>query len=259
MITLKKSNNIFYNKKVILNYFLTDEFGSSDELNEIDWFELKIKGEDNDEVFDDFLEKFITHLKEEFYIDFITYQRSDQVKNRMRTYAKYFYDLRKQHLINEKYIVEKEIDTRENHSIFSGILQVDRIDNEMIFEELLNNYSRIIHAEIKEKKPNRLAKMLDKIDLELLWNNKLVDINYTVLLERFIKPNSILISYMYDGKDDLILTIYSGRNVSNKLEKIITDSIPSDQMIKEVIATSNEVDNLIKSYFNDWGKVKVNK
>lgn len=259
MITLKKSNNIFYNKKVVLNYFLTDEFSSSNELGEIDWFELKITGEDNDEVFEGFLERFITKLKNEFHIDLIAYQKSDQPKNRIRTYAKYFYDLRKQNLVGEKYLAEKEIDTKENRSIYSGIIQVDKIDNEIIFEELLNEYGRIIHAEIRGEQPDRLIEMLDKLDLALLRKDKLVNIDYTVLLERFINPNSIISSYLYDGRDDLIFTVYSGKNVSNKLEHIITDSVPPSQKIREIIATSDEVDHLIESYFNDWRRVETRK
>jgi len=260
MITLKKSNNIFYNKKVILHYFFTDEFDSDNQLNSaIDWFEMRITGSDNEEVFHGFLENFISDLKNDFFIDFISYERSAQLKNRIRTYAKCYHDLRKEHLINEKYMVEKEIDTNENYSIFSGILQVDEVDNEIIFEKLLDNYNQIIHAEVKgedQEKPHRLEDMLDNIDLELLRNNKLVEVNYPILLERFLKKNSVIISYMYDGGDDLIFTAYSDKSVSNQLEKLIVNSIPEDQKVNRIIATSDEVDKLVESYFNDWRKVK---
>lgn len=63
MTTLKKSNKVFYNKRIILDYFSHDLSDSDQALDNIDWFELRISGADNDEVFDEFLLKFIGELK----------------------------------------------------------------------------------------------------------------------------------------------------------------------------------------------------
>ena len=259
MISLKTSNNIFYNKRVILDYLDSNLFESKDKLEQINWLELRISGVNNEERFEDFLEDFLELLKQEFLIDIICYERTEKLKNRLRSYGKLFYELRKNNLIDDQYLIEKEIDTGNNHSIFTGIIQVDEIDNEIIFNEIFKSYFKIGHIELRNKtanKSSRLEDLINEIDFELLRNNKLIEVDYLILLERFVTSTSMIFSYKFDGKDDLIFTVYSGNEIIKQIEEIILNSLPKGLKIKRIKADSKEVDRLIDSYFRDWRTIK---
>lgn len=88
MISLKVSNNIFYNRRVILDYFDSDLFESGIEIEDVNWLELRISGEENEEVFALFLDAFLSALKSDFLIDLMSYERSEQLKSRLRSYGK---------------------------------------------------------------------------------------------------------------------------------------------------------------------------
>jgi len=234
-------------------------FESSHELEEINWIELRICGEDNEEIFEGFLEKFISLLKEDFLIDLFNYERTEKVKNRLRSYGKLFYELRKENYVGDKFLVEEELDTDENHSIFAGIIQVDEVDNEIIFNELFGSYLKFSHVELINKspiKPDRLKKLMEYVDFKLLRRGKLIEIDYLTLLDRFVTPTSMIFSYLFDGKDDLVFTVYSGHKIFNQVEDIIFKSLPNDIELNRINASSEEVDRLIDSYFKDWKTVE---
>lgn len=261
MISLKTSNNIFYNKRVILDYFDSDLFETSREIGDISWLELRISGEDNEEQFEDFLELFITELKTENWIDFFCYERSEKLKNRLRSYGKLFHGLRKEKLVGDQFLVEKELDTDETHSIFAGIIQVDEVDNEIIFSEILGNYFRFGRVEMVKRngdQPNRLKALSELIDFRLLRKGKFIELDYLVLLDRFVKPTSMIFSYQFDGKDDLVFTIYCGNKIFSEIEATILKSFPGNTSLKRSTASPKEVDRLIDSYFNDWGTAVKN-
>ena len=256
MISIKTSNNIFYNKRVILDYLDSNLFESKDKLEQISWLELRISDVNNEEKFEEFLEAFFRLLKQDFFIDIICYERTEKLKSRLRSYGKLFYDLRKNNFINDKNSAEKELDTDNRHSIFTGIIQVN---DEMMFNEIFEPYFKFGHIELKPGETNqseRLQNLIKKIDLQLLRNNKLIEIDYLILLERFVTSSSMVFSYRFDGKDDLVFTVYSGNEIKKQIEEIIQNSLPKVLKIKRLDADSKEVDRLIDSYFRDWTTIK---
>jgi hypothetical protein len=258
MISLKTSNNIFYDKRVVLDYLESDLFESGNETKYVNWLELRISGEENEERFEEFLEVFFSLLKNEFLIDIFCYEKSEKVKNRLRSYGKLFYDLRKEKLIADQFLIEKELDTGENHSVFAGIIQVNEIDNEIIFNEILSNYFRFGHAELKDNSANdsdRLESLMKHIDFKLLRKGSLIEVDYIILLDRLVVPTSMVFSYLFDGKNDLVFTVYCGNEIFNQVEDMILKSLPKDIKLDKINASSKEVDRLIDSYFKDWRTV----
>ena len=65
----------------------------------------------------------------------------------------------------------------------------------------------------------------------------------------------MVFSYLFDGKDDLVFTVYSGSDVFNPIENIILQSVPKDSKLEKINASADEVDRLIDSYFKDWRTV----
>lgn len=259
MITLKKSNNIFYNKRVILDYFKSDLLESNLEIEDVNWLQLRISGEDNDECFELFLEKFFLLLKTKYFIDVFCYNRTEKKKSRTRSYFKLFYDLRKSNLINSAFLIEKELDTSKDHSVFTGIIQVDEVDNEIILNEIISDYFKFGHVELSNSNSeysNRLENLIKKVDLNLLQNGRPIRINYLALLDKFVSPTSMVFSYLYDGKDDLVFTIYSGMKIFDQIEAAVIESLPKSKKVNKLSASSEEVDKLIASYFKDWRVVK---
>ena len=259
MITLKKSNNIFYNRRVILDYFKSDLFESNLEIKDINWLQIRISGEDNEECFELFLEEFFSSLKTKYFIDLFCYNRSEKKKSRSRSYFKLFYDLRKSSLVNNAFLIEKELDTSEDHSVFAGIIQVDKVDNEIIFNEIISDYFKFGHVELSDSNSeysNRLEGLIKQVDLNLLQNGKPIRINYLALLDKFVSPTSMVFSYLYDGKDDLVFTIYSGKKIFDQIEAAVTESLPKSEKVNKLSASSEEVNKLIASYFRDWRVAK---
>jgi hypothetical protein len=259
MISIKTSNNIFCNKRVILDYLDSNLFESKDEFEQISWLELRISDFNSEEKFEEFLEEFFRLLGQDFFIDIICYERTEKLKSRLRSYGKLFYELRKNNFISDKNSVEKELDTDESHSIFTGIIQVDEVDDEIIFNEIFEPYFKFGHVELKHSKtskPERLEGLIKKIDLQLLRNNKLIEVDYLILLERFVSSSSMVFSYMFDGKDDLVFTVYSGKGIKKQIEEVIQNSLPKELKIKRIDADSKEIDRLIDSYFRDWKTIK---
>ncbi|MCB9296064.1 MAG: hypothetical protein H6559_23525 [Lewinellaceae bacterium] len=258
MISLKTSYNIFYNKRVILDYLGSDLFESGDEMKHVNWLELRISGEGNEERFEEFLEAFFSLLKKDFLISIFCYERSEKVKNRLRSYGKLFYELRKEKFIGDQFLIEKELNTDENHSVFAGIIQVDEIDNEIILNEILGNYFRFGYAEFTKNgvnDSNALESLMKHVDFKLLRKGKLIEVDYLSLLNKLIVPTSMVFSYLFDGKDDLVFTVYSGSDVFNPIENIILQSVPKDSKLEKINASADEVDRLIDSYFKDWRTV----
>ena len=66
----------------------------------------------------------------------------------------------------------------------------------------------------------------------------------------------MVFSYRFDGKDDLVFTVYSGNEIKKQIEEIIQNSLPKVLKIKRLDADSKEVDRLIDSYFRDWTTIK---
>lgn len=258
MISLKTSNNVFYNKRIILDYLDSDLFESGNGIKDVNWLELRISGEENEEQLEEFLEVFFSLLKKEFLIDIFCYERSEKIKNRLRSYGKLFHGLRKEKFVGDQFLVEKELDTGENRSVFAGIIQVDKIDNEIIFNEILGNYFRFGHAELADKSVdglNRLESLLECVDFKLLRKGKLIEVDYLTLLNRLVAPASMVFSYLFDGKDDLVFTVYSGNEIFNQTEEMILKSLPKNIKLDKINASSNEVDRLIDSFFKDWRTV----
>lgn len=258
MISLKRSNNIFYDKRVILDYLESDSFELGSKIKHVDWLELRITGEENEEKFEEFLDAFFSLLKKQFSIYVFCYERSVKLKNRLRSYGKLFFEFRKERIIGNEYLIEKELDTDEHHSLFAGVIQIDEIENEIILNEIIANCFRFGYAESIDNqlvRVNKLKKLIEQIDFKLLREGKLIELDYLTLLNRLVTPTSMIFSYQFDGKDDLVFTVYSGNQIFNQVEEVVLESLPEDIELHEEKANSKELDRLIDSYFKDWRPV----
>lgn len=260
MTTIITSGNIFENTNVVLDYLESDiVFDAPSKTKNVSWIRLEIAGEDNEEVFEDFYENFLTSLQRYCSIYFFYSESFKEQKSKIRSYVKLFYQLRKEKAIPEKDLVEKEIDLEKNQSILTGIIQVDELGTDYIIDELTSNgfkFGLVADKSSNEPKPVDLKRLGEELAKEIFKIGKSVRVNYLNLIKKILTPNSFIYSYMYDGKDDLIFTIYSGENVYLPLREKIKNSLPKGEIIKERQATTEEVDRIIDLYFRDWMPAK---
>lgn len=244
------SDNIFYNSKVSLDYLMSNKNLDSEKLDSVGWIQLRITGEGNDDKFDDFLNAFIDRLKLSYELYFIYSQNIKAKKSRARSYAKLFYYLRKQEGLKNAAMEDKEIDLGPGYSTMAGIIEANRIDPEIIIDELMSNNFRYGYCVQSNRSNNDLKYYLNLLDEELYEEDESLRLNNVKLIEKFINPFSFLYSYMYTGSDDLLFTIYSGKEVYNDLESIITDIISETGQIEKKVADSKETDEIVDMYFS---------
>ena len=74
---------------------------------------------------------------------------------------------------------------------------------------------------------------------------------YISIINQLITPTSFTFSYMYDGKDDLLFTVYCGNELTKEIEQLIANSIGVEGLEKKE-ASKEDIDQLITRYFADW-------
>lgn len=260
MTTIITSDNIFENTNVALDYLESDAvFDEPSKTRKVSWIRLEIAGDENEEIFEDFYENFLDSLKRDCSIYFFYSESFKEQKSKIRSYVKLFYQLRKEKSIPEQDLIEKEIDLEKNQSILTGIIQVDKLGTDYILDELTSNgfkFGLAVDETLSEPGPTNLGTLGSELTEEIFKIGKSVRVNYLNLIKKILTPNSFIYSYLYDGKDDLILTIYAGENIYMPLREKIKNSLSKGEAIKERQVTSKEVDRIIDLYFRDWMPAK---
>lgn len=256
MTTITTSENIFENTSVVLDYL-----GSATTLEapptteDIRWISVAISGEENEAVFRDFYENFFTSLQRDYDIYFFYADNFKAQKSKIRSYVKLFYQLRRAKAVPETHLIEKEIDLADKQSILAGIIQVDELDAAYVMDELASNgfkFGLVVDNATNVGGRVDLAGLGAQLDEELFTIGQSVRVNHLSLVKKLLTPNAFLYSYLYDGKDDLIFTIYAGADVYASLREKMEDSLPTGELITEKQATTQEVDRVINLYFRDW-------
>ena len=210
---------------------------------------LRITGAGNDDKFDDFLSAFIGRLKLSYGLYFIYSQNIKAKKSKARSYAKLFYHLRKQEGLENAAMEDKEIDLAPGYSTMAGIIEASKVADEIIIDELMRHNFRYGYCVQSNRGNTDLKHYLSLLDEDLYEEDKSLKINKVKLIEKFITPFSFLYSYMYTGSDELLFTIYSGKEVYPDLESIITDIISRTGQIEKKVADSKETDEIVALYF----------
>lgn len=252
MITIKKSDNLFHNKRAALDYLATDVAEPSIGYGAVHWLEMRMAGADNERQFEQFLEAFFSGLKEAFAVQLFCYERSAQPKSRPRSYAKLFYELRRANMISAECMIEKELDVDDRYSVLAGIIQVDEVDNDILLNEILGQRFRFGRAERKEyapPAPERLAELMAQVDFALLRQGALIELDYLTMLSRFVGPAAMVFTYRFDGGDDLVFTVYCGAEVAGLVEALLLDCLPKGAPYRKIKSDAAEVDGVIERYF----------
>lgn len=256
MTTITISDNIFKSTDVVLDYLRSPAaFDEPSEMGDVRWISLAISGEENEAVFSDFYENFLTALQGSCGIYFFYSESFKEQKSKVRSHVKMFYQLRKAKAIPGEHLIEKEIDLADNESIMTGIMQVDELSIDHAIDELAANgfkFGLVVDNSSVARKPLDMASLKAQLTEELFTIGKSVRVNYLSLIKKLLVPNAFIYSYMYDGKDDLIFTIYAGADVYQPLLEKIEHSLPKGELVTERQATTEEVDRVIDLYFRDW-------
>ncbi|HKK79140.1 MAG TPA: hypothetical protein VJ933_05905 [Phaeodactylibacter sp.] len=225
-------------------------------LSTINWLELRIKGSENESEFEAFLYAFLKQAKLDYDVYLFFYERSPSLKSTLRSHTKLFYDLKREHLINPSQAEEQELSIDDKHSLMTGVIYANSIADDVIVNELILNGFRFGLLERKKNKPlkTQLSHFISCMDTQLLQLENLVELNHIALLERFLHPEAIAFTYIYDGKNDLVLDLYAGDVILEKTKNLIISCFPEGASIPVRSASRKEVDGLIANYFNHWGR-----
>ena len=261
MTTITTSKNIFENTSVVLDYLgsPTAAFGAPPTTEDIRWISIAISGEENEAVFKEFYENFLASLQRDYGIYFFYADSFKAQKSKIRSYVKLFYQLRRAKAIPETHLVEKEIDLADKQSIIAGIIQVDELDTAYVVDELASNgfkFGLVVGHSTNAGKHAGLASLGAQLNEALFTIDKSVRVNHLSVIKQLLTPNAFFYSYLYDGKDDLIFTIYAGAEVYPSLRKKMEESLPTGELIADEQATKQEANRVIDLYFRDWRPVR---
>jgi len=131
-----------------------------------------------------------------------------------------------------------------------GIVKVNGLDDALLRDELIWTHFRYAYAVSKEEDRFNLEHYLEGIDKDLFEEGKSLSINTIKLIERYISAHSFLFSYMFDGNDDLLFTVYAGKQAYTEVEAIITDIASNMGKLEKRTADIREIDKIIRLFFD---------
>lgn len=253
MNSLTVSNNILNNKQVVLDYLVNDNELNKIHIDHVNWLQLCISGSDNEEKFLEFIDILIDKLKIRYDLFLLYAETKGHKKSKVRSVVKLFYPQKKKNIVKEGQYLEKEVEVNEDRSIMQGIIRINEIDNDTIIEELMKiSLFQFGYGMEKSNGYNVLNDISDKFEANLFdTDNTPLSRNYISIINKLISPTSFTFSYMYDGKDDLLFTVYCGDELTEEIEQLIADSIGVEGLEKKE-ASKEDIDQLITRYFADW-------
>ncbi len=250
MNSITVSDNIFNDASVAVDYLTSDK---SFAIGVVGFIQLKITGEDNEDDFEEFFDLFLDRLQWSYDLYFIYSQNHKARKSKARSYTKLFYELRKRSGLAEGVLADKEVDVAPGYSNMVGMISVNELDDVLLKDELLLRHFRYGYAVRKEENHFDLEHYLGLIDRGLFEERKSLSINTLQLIERYINAHSFLFSYMFDGNDDLLFTVYAGKQAYPEVEQIMTDIAAKTGALEKRTADTREIDKIIELFFNSPG------
>ena len=253
MNSLTVSNDIFNNKQVVLDYLVNSNELNKIHIDHVNWIQLRISESDNEEKFLEFIDILMDKLKIRYDLFLLYAETEEHQKSKVRSVVKLFYPQRKKNIVKEGQHLEKEVEVSKDKSIMQGIIQINDIDNDTITEELMKiSLFQFGYGIEKSNSHNSLDKISSKLEANLFdTSNTPLSKKYISIINQLISPTSFTFSYMYDGKDDLLFTVYCGNELTKEIEQLIANSIGVEGLEKKE-ASKEDIDQLITRYFADW-------
>ena len=260
MNTLVISQNIFQHKITALDYLQSDAFEEVLTMPNVNWMQLTLSGPDNEEVFAEFLERFMDRLKQKFGIYCYAFEGSVSPKNKLRSRTKLFYPLRKKYFVQAERILEKELDVEENESLLAGIINIHDTDQEPLVTEIIEDYCQFVYAERFQASTahDKLEALGAQLTLDLFFVGKKVEVNFFNLIDATLTTDSLIFTHRYNGKDEVVFTVYAGDRVLAVAEQLLRDSLTKGEPLAERAADVAEVEQMIERYYRDWNSSRRN-
>lgn len=226
-------------------------------MQNVNWMQLTLSGPDNEEVFAEFRKRFVDRLKQQFGIYCYTFEGSVHPKNKLRSRTKLFYPLRKKYFITER-VLEKELDVEDNESLLAGIIKIDDTDKEPLVSEIIEDYCQFIYAEQFQASTayDKLEILGAQLTLDLFFVGKKVEVNFFNLIDSILTADSLIFTHRYNGKDEVVFTVYTGDRVLAVAEQLLRDSLTNAEPLAEREADVAEVEKIIDRYYRDWNSIR---
>lgn len=241
------SDNIFNDSSVTIDYLMSDK---SVVIDAVGLIQLKITGEDNEYEFEEFFDLFLNRLQWSYDLYFIYSQNHKARKSKARSYTKLFYDLKRQRDFAEGLMADREVDLAPGYSNMVGMIKVNGLGNTLLTDELMLKHFRYGYAVRKEENHFDLEHYVGWMDKDLFEEGKSLSINSVKLIEKYITAHSFLFSYVFDGNDDLLFTVYAGKQAYSEVEDIMTTIAAKINALEKRTADSSEIDKIIELFFN---------
>lgn len=252
MNKLITSPHIFNDSAVAIDYLTSDQAPQRGHIDRAKLLQLKITGEDNEDQFDEFLERLLDRLKWSYDLYFICSQNRKAKQSKARSYAKLFHELRKQYPLHAHDFIDKEVELAPGYSNMAGIVKANASDAEIGKAKPLKSYFRYGLAVQKSSNTDSTADYANLLDKDLFVEDKSLSINSLKLLERYLQPYTFLYAYQFDGKDDLVFTAYIGEAVFAEVEGVISDTMGRIGLFEKQTANAKEVDEIVGLFFSQW-------
>lgn len=257
MIKLTTSKHIFEERKVVLDYLRGDDVTETkrEGAAAANWMRLELSGEQNDEEFEAFHQQFLEALSATFDLYWVYIEGTKQPKRKIRSHTKLFYEWRKNGQLEAGTYAEREIAFGDEESILAGAIQLCQLDTAVLSELISLSTFRFGFGVAKQAAAASKTSpqtLVDALDQGLIEDGRFVRLSHLGLMEALLHPDAFLYSYLYDGKDDLVFTVYCGKAIYDRFRQLLIAHLPNEGELVEAAPNASDTEDLVRLYFKDW-------
>ena len=153
--------------------------------------------------FENLLKKILASLLKSFKIYLIYIESKAQPKSKIRSYKKMFYQERKNNLLHENDLHDREIDINPKESLMTGLITLSEQNMNYVLKHLINSNFRFGYLVKKGKKsfPKNMDSFLGEIINYLDGRSNISRLNFTDLLLSQVKKNKNIFRIPFSVND----------------------------------------------------------
>ena len=239
MIFIRRYTNIYLHQQLLIEFLRSDQNLNLERLlrTKQQVIEVKFSKGEPVEEFQQFLYEFTTRLKEEFTLNRLYVEDQALAKKHTRSRIGLFFHQRKDSLVGNKILFEKEVDVEENRSYFMGAIATEGLLTEQFGELLPQRPYNIAFGSRRAE----TSKYSDQ-QIEFLKRAKAFEVNGDrVILDkhRLVTNLALGAGYvywtMYNGADEGVFTLVAGEQVRSAIDGYIRKSLGGVTGLSEII------------------------
>ncbi len=242
--------------------YLYNSSGSDSFLNnrKISWYKILFEGEDNDKVYKSFFKDFLLGLDRQDHLKkylFYYEQHVSKISKARSKIGMFYHLMKKNEALRQRYI-EAETKISDTSSFFFGAFQINKLEFDLIEENLINDNFRFglcIQEDDFDGIENRILteSLISFPDTIQVSKSNRVEVDNYRLIQKFLKANTLLYDFFFDGRDNLVFSLYVGEKCQQLANDVIKDSLSfvQGELIEEGEIPDNEINELISRYLNN--------